>query len=371
MQIDRVETYPLLHKISTPYGDANGYKQYRSCYLIRIITKSGIDGWGECIDWLPTLHLGFTQRIIPYIVGKNASDRLKLVSTISKLHQRAAAAISMALTEIAAKSANISVCDLWGGKQRDMIPVYASLQSYTDKTDWIDHSLQAVEKTMRNGFNQLKVKVGGRMIKEDFMHIEKIQGKLGEKVWLILDANQSYDLAAARQWERHFSNWDNVLWMEEPLPLNNLREYQLLRSCLSVPIAGGENLKNAKEFLKLLMNNSFDMIQPDILHGKGVEDFRDSLQLARHFGARVSPHSYDGSVSRLHTLFCQAVLSSWTKMDGEKIEPLEWDVMENPFSDLVPIKPISGKVSVPDGTGIGVEVDTELIHAYLWDGSTY
>ncbi|MGI6187177.1 MAG: mandelate racemase/muconate lactonizing enzyme family protein, partial [Brevibacillus sp.] len=59
MQIERVETYPLLYRLTQPYGDANGYKKYRACYLIRIVTTSGADGWGEAVDWLPTLDKEF------------------------------------------------------------------------------------------------------------------------------------------------------------------------------------------------------------------------------------------------------------------------------------------------------------------------
>ncbi|WP_050182205.1 mandelate racemase/muconate lactonizing enzyme family protein [Domibacillus robiginosus] len=371
MKIKKIETFPLLHRLSAPYGDANGFKKYRSCYLIRITTESGIDGWGECIDWLPALEVGFKERIIPYLIGKSASDRLPLIAVIQKWHRRSAAAVSMALTEIAAKSARLSVCDLWGGKWRDLVPVYASFQSYSDRSDWIDHSLGLVEQTLASGFTMAKVKIGGRAFQEDLSHIQSLQSMTGERMPLILDANQSYDTAAARKWEKYLSKWTNLLWLEEPMPLNNLPEYKLLRASLSVPIAGGENIKSAEQFLPLLSTNSLDIIQPDILHGTGIEDFRDAMQLARHFGVKVSPHSYDGALSRLYTLFAQASLSPWTKMDKENIEPVEWDVMQNPFSELVPLKPFGGHVSLPDGIGIGIEINQDLLDRYRWDGSSY
>jgi D-galactarolactone cycloisomerase len=94
VHIKQLETYPLLYPIPVPYGDANGLKKYRSAYLIRIITESGIDGWGECVDWLPLLDAGFKQRIIPYLRGKNALKQTEIVRTVSKWHGRAAAAVS-------------------------------------------------------------------------------------------------------------------------------------------------------------------------------------------------------------------------------------------------------------------------------------
>ncbi|MGE5704253.1 MAG: mandelate racemase/muconate lactonizing enzyme family protein, partial [Clostridia bacterium] len=67
----------------------------------------------------------------------------------------------------------------------------------------------------------------------------------------------------------------------------------------------------------------------------------------------------------------QAVLPGWSKMKGMELEPVEWDAMENPFTRLFPVIANQGKVTVPDGIGIGCEPDWELIKAYRWDGSIY
>ncbi len=166
MRIEKVDTFPLFHKLSSPYGDANGLKSYRTCYLIRITTASGLTGWGECADWLPALDAGFKKRIIPYLIGKEASNRTELVTVIKKWHQRAASAVSMALTDITAKKAGLSVCELWGGKLREQIPVYASFQSYSDRPDWSRHSLRLIEKAVRAGFKAVKLKAGGKMFQK-------------------------------------------------------------------------------------------------------------------------------------------------------------------------------------------------------------
>lgn len=371
MQIEKVETYPLLHRLAQPYGDANGYKKYRSCFLFRITTRSGIEGWGEAIDWLPTLEKGFRERIVPYLLGKQASHRSQLAKTIGKWHQRAASGVSMALTEILAKAAGLSVCDLWGGRWRDSVPVYASFQSYTEQPDWIPQSVRLVERAAASGFSMVKVKIGGRTLREDQAHITRLQQALEEKVQVAVDANQSYDTAAARQWERLFSRWSNWMWLEEPLPMNRPAEYKLLRAGLSVPVAGGENLKSAADFLPFLREGGIDILNPDVMHHTGVDGYRDTLQFGRHFGIRVSPHSFDGGLSRLYTLFAQACLPPWSKMDGDGIEPVEWDVMENPFAALIPMKPVDGKVAIPSGIGIGVEPDREILKAYRWDGGVY
>ncbi len=371
MRIERIETYPLLHRLQQPYGDANGYKKYRTCYLIRIITESGVDGWGEIIDWLPTLHKGFEERIVPYLLGKEATQRQQLVDVVSKWHQRAAAGVSMALTEIVAKHAGLSICQLWGGAFHQTIPVYASFQSYTDEPDWQERSLQQVQQQAEAGFTMMKVKIGGRALKEDVQHIERLLSGVPDHVRFALDANQSYDLSTAKHWERMFSRYDRWMWLEEPMPMERGLDYEKLRQSVSVAVAGGENLVRCAQFLPLVKNGAVDIIQPDPMHAEGIDGYRANLQLARQFGLRTSPHVFDGSLARLYALFAQACLPQWSKMDADPIEPIEWDVMENPFTELFGLRPVNGKAQVPNGPGIGVEPNWEIIHAMRWDGSSY
>jgi len=371
LKIARVDTFPLFYPLKQPYGDANGYKHYRSSFLFRITTESGVTGWGECTDWLPALTVGFEERIIPYLVGKQALNRIPLVDHISKWHQRAAAGVSMALTEIAANYAGLSICELWGGSWRDSVPVYASFQSYTEQEEWAEHSLELVSKAVASGFHQVKVKVGGRTYKEDLSHILKLEEALSGSCEVIVDANQSYDYAAACRWERAFKDWDNILWFEEPLPLDRVRDYQLLRSSLSVPVAGGENVANTEKFLPLLRDGALDITQPDPAHTDGIDEYRNLLTLSRKFGLRTSPHTFDGALSRLYALFAQACLAPWSKMDKQDIEPVEWDAMDNPFSAIIPVQPTAGMVTIPNGVGIGVDVDKEILERYRWDGFSY
>ncbi len=371
MKIVKIETYPLFYPLTTPYGDANGYKNYRSCYLIRVYTESGYSGWGEVIDWLPTLDKGFHERIIPYLIGKQASDRLHLVKTISKWHQRSAAGVSMALTEILAQAANLSICDLWGGALHQQIPLYASFQSYRQSDNWIRESVAQVEAAINQGFTSYKVKIGGKRLSEDALHINMLLAKLDCNIGIIVDANQSYDLATAKWWERIFADYSCFLWFEEPMSLSDARSYRDLRNSLSIAVAGGENLQNSKDFVPLLSENAIDIIQPDINHHASIDDYRHSLALARTFGKRVSSHTYDGSLSRLYCAYAHACLPAWSKMSGAEVEPLEWDMMENPFSEMVTFSIVNGKIIIPNEPGIGLELDLERMRFYQWDGSTY
>ncbi|MFC7440259.1 mandelate racemase/muconate lactonizing enzyme family protein [Laceyella putida] len=371
MLIQQVDLFPLYYPLAEPYGDANGYKGYRTCFLIQIRTQSGLEGWGECVDWLPTLEKGFRQRIIPFLLGKKATDRTHLISTIQRWHNRSATAVSMALTEILARHANCSVCDLWGGRLRKHVPVYASFQSYTERPDWISHSLQQVDQIISTGFTAIKVKVGGKPFQEDQQHISRMLRLLDGQIKLAIDANQSYDPATALKWNSLFRQYDQWLWFEEPLPFNHLSAYAFLRSRSDIPVAGGENKQQPLDFLTLMQKELLDIIQPDPMHLGGIEAYRDTLQLARHHGVRVSPHTYDGFLARWYAILAHCCLPAWSKMAGEEMEPVEWDVMTNPFQSLLSVRPVNGLVTIPEGSGIGVEWDLERLESLLWDGTPY
>jgi D-galactarolactone cycloisomerase len=371
MKIKRVETYPLFHRLKEPYGDANGLKHFRECFLIRITTESGLTGWGECIDWLPTLKVLFEQRIIPFLIGKKVTEREQIVQTVKSWHKRASSGISMALTEILASASQLSVCELWGGALRRKIPLYASFQSYTAYSDWIGISVQRVESAAQQGFSRMKIKVGARPYEEDLKHVTCVQKAVGGHAKIAIDANQSYDLGTAKRWFRPLQQWDNLLWFEEPLPTDQVHEYAMLRTRSPIPLAGGENIKDATQFIPLIRQSALDMIQPDVMHHTSLDAFRSTLFMGREFGLRCSPHTYDGAFSRLYAIFAQACLPPWSKMQGDDIEPVEWDVMENPFTSLLSLHPEQGQINVPTGIGIGVEVDMDRIHAQLWDGTPY
>ncbi|MCM3289987.1 hypothetical protein M3661_07585 [Paenibacillus sp. MER 180] len=56
---------------------------------------------------------------------------------------------------------------------------------------------------------------------------------------------------------------------------------------------------------------------------------------------------------------------------NEAIEPIEWDMMDNPFTELVLNRVHQGVVDIPDGSGIGLVIDEEMLSHFRWDGSRY
>ncbi|GIQ68547.1 mandelate racemase/muconate lactonizing enzyme family protein [Xylanibacillus composti] len=370
-KIKSVDLFPVFCKLKRPYGDANGWKTHRAALLIRIRTESGITGWGEAVDWLPALVPLFENRIVPELTGLDARQIQTAVQQVAKWNQRAASAVSMALTEIAAKQAGCSVCEWWGGEQHAQVPVYASYQSYAPDAQWERLAVDRVLAAYEAGFRQFKVKVGGKTLEEDQRHIRLLLGELPAGVRLAIDANESYDAATTKAWIPLLAQSDGWMWFEEPMPVKHASAYSELKQQLPVPVAGGENIARPEEFLPLLQQRAFDIIQPDPMHLGGIETYRHMLSMARTHGLRVSPHTFDGALSRHYAVLAQACLPAWSKMEGEELEPVEWDAMENPLGQLLSVKPNHGHVTISGEPGIGADVDEQLLQSLRWDGSAY
>lgn len=101
--------------------------------------------------------------------------------------------------------------------------MYASFQSYSDSPQWISRSVSNVEAQLKKGFEQIKVKIGGTSFKEDVRHINALQHTAGSSITMILDANQSYDAAAAFKWERYSPNGRTLAGLRSLCPLISRR----------------------------------------------------------------------------------------------------------------------------------------------------
>src|SRR5438552_1516533 len=106
---------------------------------------------------------------------------------------------------------------------------------------------------------------------------------------LIVDANQLWDLPAARRAAKALSPFD-IFWLEEPLPAEDIQAYAALRAAIDIPVAAGESLYTAAQFRDVLLAGAVDYLQPNVCRVGGITPFLRIARLARLFGVPVVPH---------------------------------------------------------------------------------
>jgi len=112
----------------------------------------------------------------------------------------------------------------------------------------------------------------------------------------------------------------------------------------------------------------FDIIQPDVSICGGIGETLFIGELARMSAVRCIPHCWAGALTLAATLHVNAVLPEISRMPGNAPPLLEFDVTENPFRDDVvvgdPFVLRDGCVRVPDGPGLGIEIDEAALRRY-------
>ncbi len=197
----------------------------------------------------------------------------------------AMAAIDIGLWDLQAKSAGLSLADLIG-RQRDRVPVYAS---GVNRHLTLPELTEQVSRWTAAGHTRFKIKVGLPSLDEDLERVAAVRQIIGPDRLLMVDANQLWDLPAARRAAQKLAAFD-IFWLEEPLPAEDFPGYARLRSAIGIPLAAGESLYTEAQFRDLLMAGAVDFVQPNVCRVGGITPFLRIARLARLFDIPVMPH---------------------------------------------------------------------------------
>jgi L-alanine-DL-glutamate epimerase-like enolase superfamily enzyme len=197
----------------------------------------------------------------------------------------AMAGIDIALWDLRGQAAGLGLPDLLG-RQRDQVPAYAS---GVNRHLTLDELTERTAQQVAAGHTRFKLKVGLPDFQDDFKRVAAVRQVIGPERLLMVDANQLWDLPAARRAAAALAQFD-IYWLEEPLPAEDFRGYADLRQSISIPLAAGESLYTEAQFRELLLARAIDFVQPNVCRVGGITPFLRIARLARQFSIPVMPH---------------------------------------------------------------------------------
>ena len=375
-RITAVDAIPLAAPLDEPFGYAQAWVETRQATLVRIETADGTVGWGEC--WGPTAGTRETvaELFAPELLGE---DPHRVEALHDRLYARSRAAyqsvvplpalsgIDIALWDLRGKLLERPVSDLLGSRRRDAVRAYATGHYFKHDADIEEQYRRITEEAAANAeaLGAVKAKIGlsflGYSHEEDVELVRRIRDAIGEEATLMVDANYAYDLATARAVGRAIEPLD-VYFFEEPVPPEQLEAYAELRRTLDVRVAGGE-CHAPYEFSHLLRLDGLDVAQPDVCNVGGLTAARRIAVECRARGVPVIPHVWGTPVALAASLQLLATLPT---------EPwLEFDRSSNPLREELTAEPFTadenGRVSIPDGPGIGVDLDEDALERFRTD----
>jgi D-galactarolactone cycloisomerase len=352
----------------------------RAATLVRVATDGGLVGWGEAIH--PAAGRLVREVLAAHIIGQNVLNRRQahraMVTAYRPMNlQRglmaaAIGAVDIALWDLAGKALNVPVHRLLGGAVRTRVPVYASGLYYRSGEGPAQLAAEA-ESYIGQGFGGVKMKIGRNAIAEDMGRIAAVRRVTGDNIRVMVDANQAYCWPAAVEMGLRLEDL-GVYWFEEPIPVAELAGYRQLSSRLRIRIAAGENLHGRADFAPFLSEGLIGVAQPNVGNVGGITEFMAVAALAETWGVPFALHGWGSAIlnaAAVHVAACLPPCPDVPEPLPYLQEPvLEYDCSPNPLRDVISpgaLQLQNGALRVPDGPGLGVEVDEAALQPYLVD----
>ncbi len=332
--------------------------------IVEIYTDAGIIGIGP----------GFDPDLLPAVaaklVGQDPFEIERHVATLryyaGGLPYRGSAGVDIALWDIVGKVCGQPLYKLWGGG-KDKVPAYASMVLLSTPEQRAELATQLAD----TGWQAIKLRIHHSTMREDLETVERVRDAVGDRMTIMVDANQAqssgnwqpgvlWDYRRALETARALDGM-GCYWLEEPLPRFAFKELARLNAAVAMPIAGGENNRGIHEFVTMLDQNVYDILQPESMVNGGITDLRKIATLAEAHGKQVVPHHGGrglGTVAHLH------LVASWAHSPYLELlqDPPIGDYRHG-FAILQepPVVDSAGFVAVPQKPGLGVEIDPSFI----------
>jgi D-galactarolactone cycloisomerase len=373
MEIVNIEGFVVSHKLEESFYFSQWEYNSRLICLVKITASDGTYGWGEGYGPALMVNQGI-EFFKPLLIGQDPLQNeniWQLMYLRSLDYNRkgiflsAISAIDVAIWDLKGKILKQSISVLLGGRKRNRIQAYAT-GMYFSKGEGLDQRLAVEAANYKDqGFSAMKMKVG-LGCKEDIRNIHAVREAIGDDVDLMVDSNHAFSMKEALQLVKKIEKY-NISWFEEPISPEEYDNYYYLRQNSSIPIAGGECEYLRYGFLQLFQSKSVDIAQPDICSAGGISEVKKICSLAQTFGVEVVLHTWGTGIAVAAAL---QMMSNWDTIPGRMNKPfplIEIDRTENPLRDKL-IKPLlkvcNGFLQVPDGPGLGVDVDESLLNEY-------
>ena len=377
MKITNVISHVLVGE-TKPYSTwASDFVNTRYSMVVEIQTDEGITGWGESVchgrqpGGVSAAFVEYTYK--PLLLGQDPFNVEVLWESMFHTSRpfggggavNALSGIDVALWDIIGKKLGRPIHQLIGGAFRlDVIPYATSfyrIQGLSYPQAYVDEAKELIA----SGFKAFKLKTGYG-VKKDCEYIFAMREAIGNDMFLAADANCAYDASLTRQLLLEIRD-AKLHFLEEPMKPDDIEGYKMLRNLTYTHLACGENLFTKYDFCHWITNGAVDILQPDICSAGGITECKKIAALAQAYAIRVIPHVWGTGIGLAAALQFIASLPSNLLSPCVEEPMLEFDQSYHPFRDALlkePIRIAGGKVPVPLGPGLGIEVNTDAVYEF-------
>jgi galactonate dehydratase len=338
--------------------------------FVRVETEDGAVGWGEAsLEGHAEAVDGAFEAIRDRFTGHDAR-RIEDIWQVAyrggfyrggPVLMSALAGLEQALWDLKGRAFGLPAWEMLGGKVREKIRAYAWIGG-----DRPDDVASAARARREQGFSAIKMNataeldwIGTPRLFDEVL--ERVQAAQGEGVDVGLDFHGRVHKPMAKQLAKALEPF-GLLFIEEPLLSENVEGLAQIANLTATPIALGERLYSRWDFKPFFESRSVDIIQPDLSHAGGLIECRKIAAMAEAYDIAVAPHC------PLGPLALAACLQLAACTPNVAIQEMSLGIHYNVGHDLLNfvtdpdvLSPLDGYLPIPEGPGLGVEIDEAAV----------
>ena len=349
--------------------------------LVKVETDAGITGIGEAYHGAGVHQIAVDDRLLrrpgygligqdPRNVDKLFRDMMRAMSASGYYQGAVMSAISgieMALWDIAGQAAGVPIYRLLGGKFRDRIRLYNDCHAGADETP------EAYAATAREvealGFTAIKFDIDPRpsrrdpynraISNDDIAHyvevVRAVRASLDRNTDLAIDAHWGYTPVDILKVARAFEDL-GLLWLEDPIPPENVAAMAEVKRATRTPICTGENFYTRFGFRELIQTQAADIVAPDLAKAGGLLEGRRIADLADMYYVNIAPHNIGSPIETMATCHVCAAVPNFLALEFHHLGEPRWEALinEGPLIE-------EGHIAIPDRPGLGLTVNEEVV----------
>ena len=370
MRITEIETFAV----------GAGWKNW---LFVRVHTDSGLHGIGEGTlnGFIRTTQAG-VHELAHLVIGEDPRQvralAKRMLDSVSldggHIHRTVIAAIEVACWDILGKSLGAPIHQLLGGRMRQSVLGYANGWYRTERTP--EAFLAAAREVLAKGFKAFKldpfgtaqgfIGEGELRLAEDIL--ATLRRELPEDTLILIDVHARFTEAEAIRAARRLAPL-NLYWWEEPTTRDRQETVHPVGRASPIPVATGEMYDTVGQFFTLAEGGGVNIFQPEPMSLGGIANTLAVADVALAHGSWIAPHQSGGPVATAVCLQLAACVPNFLIQE-------HFDAFNEPWThDLVTwrptIDPVTGHLSLPDGPGLGIDLDVEVARAHPYDPEAY
>jgi galactonate dehydratase len=348
--------------------------------FLKIETDEGVVGWGEpVLEGRAASVAAAVEELSDYLIGQDPR-RIEEHWTVlyrsgfyrgGGIHMSALAGIDQALWDIKGKALGVPVHDLLGGRLRDHIKVYSWIggdrpaETAAQAKAAVERGFSAIKM---NGPEELQYLDSRDKVEKVVANVAAVREAVGPDIGIGVDFHGRVHRPMARVLLDALAPY-HLMFVEEPVLTEHVDGIADVLRNSATPIALGERLYSRWDFKDVITSGVVDIIQPDLSHAGGITEVRKIAAMAEAYDIAVAPHCPLGPIALAACLQLDAV--AYNAVIQEQSLGIHYNTSNDLLDYLVDPTVFAyeaGSVAIPQGPGLGIEVDEDYVRERAAEG---